>query len=230
MIRNLKVLLAAAMALAAFGALSATAHAAAEFHCSVAPCTFTAGADGTGATAHQVFIVKNKSGETGSFTCNTVTGEGTSATKTVASIPLTNIVYSTCKINGVTPFNVRMNKCTYTFAALNGATGASIEVKCPEAKHIELENTGTGCILEVTPQTLTGAKYHNIGTSGTPTTEVTVENLIKSIVVEVGPVGTGCLPKATQGEVISGEYTTGNAIVTAEKDNALKEMVEGWWL
>lgn len=43
MIRNLKVLLAAAMALAAFGAFSASSAQAVEteFHCEVAPCSFT---------------------------------------------------------------------------------------------------------------------------------------------------------------------------------------------
>jgi len=230
MIRNLKVLLAAAMALGAFGALSATAHAAEEkFHCAVEPCAFTIGADGTGATAHQVFIVKNKAGETASTTCNGVTGSATTATKTSEFATVVSLVYSTCKINGVTTFNVRMNNCTYTFGSKNGATGASVEVKCPESKHIELENTGTKCIFEVTPQTLTGAKFHNIGTPGTTSTEITVENLIKNIVVEVGPSGTGCVPKATTGETISAEITTGNAIITGEKDNINKEMVELWW-
>ena len=39
MIRNLKVLVAAAMALAAFGVFSASGAQAAEFHCSAEPCT-----------------------------------------------------------------------------------------------------------------------------------------------------------------------------------------------
>jgi hypothetical protein len=229
MIRNLKVLLAAAMALAAFGALSATAHATEEFHCSVEPCTWTINPDGTGATVHHVLILKNKTSETSSTTCNSLSGEATSTTKTSESITAKNLVYNTCRINGVTLFNLRMNGCTYTFGSKNGATGATVEIKCPEAKHIEIEIISTGCRFEVTPQTLTGAKYHNIGTLGTTSTEVTVQLLVKSIVVEVGASGTGCIPKAATGETLSGEITTGNMILTAEKDNTNKEMVEGWW-
>jgi len=31
------------------------------------------------------------------------------------------------------------------------------------------------------------------------------------------------------GETLTGEITTGNLIATAEKDDATKTMVEGWW-
>src|ERR1044071_4586469 len=81
MIRNLKVLIAAALALAAFGALGAAGAQAAEFHCSVEPCRYTLKPDGTGKTAHHVFrIVK---GETsGAVICTTLSGEATSAKKT----------------------------------------------------------------------------------------------------------------------------------------------------
>jgi hypothetical protein len=243
MIRNLKVLLAAAMALAAFGALSASAaQAAPEFHCSVEPCTVTLSTDGTGTTAHHVFIVKNAAKETVSTTCESLNGHATSATKTTPTLTFTNLVYSGCKFNGVTKLNVRMNECHYTVTAetqpaggLNGTNGgATLHVECTTAKHIEIENTGTGCIFEVTPQTLRGLHYHNIGSGAT--TEVTVEILISAaasgtpIDVEVAKVGTGCVPKAAVGDHLTGEYTTGNTLATAEKDNANKEMAEGWWL
>jgi hypothetical protein len=246
MIRNLKVLFAAAMALAAFGALSASAaHAAGEkFHCSVEPCTVTLSTDGTGVTAHHVFIVENAAKETGSFTCESLNGEATSATKTAEDLTFKNLVYSNCKIGGVTKVNVRMNECDYTVTSetqpaggLNGTNGgATIHIICTGVKHIEIENAGTGCIFEVTPQTLRGLHYHNIGTPGNPlTTEVTIEALISAaasgtpIEVEVGKVGTGCVPKAALGDKLTGSYTTGNTLATAEEDNANKKMVEGWW-
>ncbi len=60
MIRNLKVLFAAALAPTALGAIAASAQGADEFHCSVEPCRGTLKPDGTGKTAHQVFVVENE--------------------------------------------------------------------------------------------------------------------------------------------------------------------------
>jgi hypothetical protein len=233
MIGNLKVLLAGAMALAAFGALSASAaHAVGEkFHCSVAPCTLTLNPDSTGVTAHQVVIFRNAANETGSLTCTSLAGDATTATATTEEITTTGLVYNTCKTNGVSKKDIRMNECDFLFTSSEGGTmeGATIHVQCPTAKHIELETAATGCILEITPQTLRGAHYHNIGTAGTSSTEITVELRVPSISVEVVKEGTGCVPKAKVGDTLTAEYTTGNTLLTAEKDNANKEMVEGWW-
>ncbi len=238
MIRNLKVLLAAAMALAAFGAVSAgAAHAAEEFHCQagVTPCTITASQDGAAGsvTGSQVFIPKNKAGETASFKCGTVSGGATSTTVTTPELTVGAaglLAYGSCKVNGSSEVKVRMNECHYLFTALNGETvaGSIVHVLCKTAKHIEIEVPETGCVFEVTPQTLTGVHYHNIGTKGTSSTETTVEVSTSIPTVEVGKVGTGCLPKAVVGETLTAEYK-GNALATAEKDNASKEMVEGWW-
>jgi hypothetical protein len=234
MIRNLKVLLAAAMALAAFGALSASAaHAAEEkFHCNKPICTLTLNPDGAvpSATAHHVFIVKNTLGESISFTCRQLTGNATTTTATTEEITAKELEYDICTGNGA-PVKVRMNKCDYKFKSKNGATvlGAEIHIECPEVtKHIEIELTETGCIFEVTPQTVVGAHYHNIGTPGTSSTENTVEARVPNIKVEFLKEGAGCLIK-TAGQSFTSEYTTGNTIVTAEEDNASKVMVEGWW-
>ncbi len=238
MIRNLKVLLLSAMALAAFGALSAgAAHAAEEFHCQagVAPCTWTASQDGAAgsATGAQLFIPKNKAGETASFKCGTVSGGATSATVTTPELTFGAVgalAYGSCKVNGSSEVKVRMNGCHYLFTALNGGTaaGAIVHILCETTQHIEREVPETGCILETTPQTLTGVHYHNIGTKGTNSTEITVEMKVSGLVVEVAKAGTGCLPKAAVGETLTAELN-GNMIFTAEKDNANKEMVEGWW-
>jgi len=235
MIRNLKVLLAAAMALAAFGVVNAgAAHAAEEFHCSVKPCTVTASQDGNAGsvTGQQLFIPKNKAGETASFKCGTVSGgattEGTTSPElTVGAAGL--LAYGSCKVNGSSEVKVRTNECHYLFTALSGGTSATVHVLCKTAKHIEIEIAETGCIFEVTPQTLTGIKYHNIGTAGTNSTEVTVEvKTGQNITVETKAVGAGCFPKAAVGDTLTAEYN-GNALATAEKDNTNKEMVEGWW-
>ncbi len=239
MIRNLKVLLAAAMALAAFGVVNAgAAHAAGElFHCQagVAPCTITASQDGAAGTAAgaQVFVPKNKAGETGSFKCGTVEGGATSTTVTTPELTFGAaglLAYGSCKVNGSSEVKVRMNGCHYLFTAANGGTvaGAIIHVLCTTAKHVEIEIPETGCIFEVTPQTLTGAHYHNIGTSGTSSTEVTVEVQVSGVVVEVKAVGIGCIPRAAVGDTLTATYN-GNLLFTAEKDNTNKEMVEFWW-
>jgi hypothetical protein len=243
MIRNLKVLLGGAvLALGAFGVLGAgAAHAVEQFHCEVSPCTLTLNTDGTSTTAHQVLIVKNAAAETASTTCESLSGDATSATTTSEELTFTNLVYNNCKVGGVTKTNIRMNSCHYLFTSktepaggANGTGGgATIHIQCETAKHIEFENTGTGCILEVTPQTLRGAHYHTIG-SGT-SREITVEMRIgaavsgTAIAVEVAKVGTGCVPKANVGDTLSGEITTGNLLITGERDNANKEMVGAWW-
>ncbi len=110
MIRYLKVLLGAALALTAFGALSASAHAAEErFHCSVEPCTLTLREDGTSGTktAHQVFEVTDGA-NTISFTCSQLLGYATSQFKTTTQIAFTNLQYKECG-----SLSIKMNNCTY---------------------------------------------------------------------------------------------------------------------
>jgi hypothetical protein len=237
MIRNLKVLLVAAMAVAAFTAVNASgAQAAEEFHCSVEPCRYRLHPDEVAGTktAHHVFIVKNSKGESVSFTCNTLDGEGRSLTKTATELTVQNLQYTECLANPGGKVNVRMNECDYDFAALGGAVGSSpgarVEIRCPGTKHIEIEIEPEHCVFEVTPQDLKGVHYHNIGTAGTSSTEVTVEANVPGIVVEKGlNAGTKCgIP--TGSLTLTSEYTTGNTIVTAEEDiEGSPAMVEGWW-
>src|SRR3978361_267930 len=166
MIRNLKVLIAAAMALMAFGALSATAHAAEEkFHCNVEPCTATLLPDETAgtATAHHVFVVKGKTpaGAEGtvSFTCNQLTGEATSNTATSTELTFTNLVYENsaatpedkCKIGASETVTVEFTGCDYLFKSTGGATdSATVSLQCPVGKSVHIKGNGTTC-LTVTP-------------------------------------------------------------------------------
>jgi len=238
MIRNLKVLLLAAMAMAAFGALNASgAQAAEEFHCSVSPCRFQLNPDGTGTTAHHVFVVKNSLGESVSITCKKLEGDGTIAATTSTDVTLTGLAYKECNANGEEA-HIDMNGCEYTFTSANGApgnaTGSQVHVLCPGVAHIEITVTEaathtTKCIYAVTPQTATGVRYTNIGKESETTTEITATANTTALTVEVlkGTTKPECLIDPTK-TPITGTYTTGNTKVTAETDPG-EAMANGWW-
>src|SRR3954454_24254174 len=115
MSRNLKVLIAGAMALAALGAVSASGAQAAEFHCSVSPCTLTPKAEGTEKNSHHVFIVKQGAVSV-STTCKTITGDATYEGKTTSEITFTSIAYDNCTVAGEFS-EVNMDGCDYLFTA-----------------------------------------------------------------------------------------------------------------
>lgn len=241
MIRNLKVLIAAAMALAAFGAFGASgAHAAEEkFHCSVEPCTLTLQKDGTGTTAHQVFVVKGEThagvkGATVSFTCNEITGEATVNTKTSTEATFTNLAYKhggptgLCTVAGQEVVKVDMNSCDYKFTSTGGGTtaGSVVHVECSKAGDgIELTLEGVAC-LKVTPLTTTattavpGVKYHDANSA--PPLKTILTAIVSNIVLPAGAVDIVNTENATcKGfiglKTIEGAtYTTGNTNVIAE--------------
>ena len=228
MIRNLKVLVAAAMALAAFGAISASgAQAVVEFHCSAEPCTGVIKPDGTAKTAHHVFIVETEdTSESVSFTCNELAG-GTTASfkKTTTEVEVggtvgsaSALVYKECLVNGSGKVTVDMNGCKYNFTAaghvtITGCTNA--------AKQIEV--TKENCTYDIPEQTLTTIKYHNIGT--TPNREITVETDVHPILVTVTGNKADCLIDPTK--KLIGTYTTGNTLVTGQTGAGV--MADAWW-
>src|ERR1700755_415095 len=123
MIRNLKVLFAAALALAAIGAIAASAQAKDECHCSLA-CALCRGklsTDGTGTAAHHVFIVENAAKtESVSFTCESLRGEAEFISATDVSLgwkkgTTDREAYDNCTVNGSAGVVVHMNSCKYTF-------------------------------------------------------------------------------------------------------------------
>jgi hypothetical protein len=228
MTRNLKVLLAAAMALAAFGAFSAAGAQAAEFHCDPAAgttsCFFTLKPDGTTTTAHHVFVVKDAAGETASFTCPQLDGSGTAA-QTAANVSITSLNYNTivggsdCKLAGVT-VTVDMNGCSYNFSA-----GGTVSIVCPAGQVIEV--TGP-CTVKVGSQgPLNGITYHNLGTTAAGTTEITVSANVPGIAISEVVNPGGCF--GHPGGPYTATYTTGNTIVTAETDTGAPAMTAGWW-
>jgi hypothetical protein len=203
MIRNLKVLMAAATALTAFAALGASGAQGAEFHCSVAPCQVTMKPDGTGTTAHHVITL------IGGFstTCKTVTGEATLSSKTSSEITISNIQGEGCSFLGQ-PSTLKSNGCHYLLGS-----GGTLTVTCPEGK--ELENNGFNCNYNIPAQgPLKGVSYHNVGS------EVTMEMKVK---LKVSTFGVGCPSYPSEAE-----FTTGNTLLTGETDPG-GIMSTFWW-
>jgi len=230
MIRNLKVLVAAAMALGALGAVGASSSHAALFHCEAEPCTGKLKPDESSGTktSHHVFIVENAAKtESVSFTCNSLDG------KTTVSIGKTSgeaefggnvgaanaLVYNTCTVNGGPPATVDMNGCKYNF---NAAGAVTITGCTNAAKQIEI--TISGCTFDIPEQALAGITYHTIGI--TPNREVTGEANIKSITVTAA-TGTKAACTINPSQALTGTYTTGNTLATGE---LIGVMLDGWWL
>ena len=230
MIRNLKVLFAAAMALAALGAVASSAQAADEFHCEITNCRLTTLTDGTGKTAHHVFEVHSlDTKENVSFTCESLRGEAFSAVQTPADVTLTfpapTAAYDGCLINGSAGIEVHMNGCEYTFTASGGTTDvANVHVLCPVGKVIEVKIPAIGCTFSIAAQTPgngIGYKSEGLGKERV----VTVTANVHGIVV-TRSAGCESLIKAT---TLEGTYTTGNTIVTGESNDGLKTMAGLWY-
>lgn len=206
MIRNLKILTAAAMALTAFGVLGASSAQAAEFHCSVEPCQVTMKPDGTGKTAHHVIFLSN---ETGYFqtTCGSITGEGTMSGKTSSELTIGNIKGEGCTIAGMFS-TLTSNGCHYLLKA-----AGTLTISCPAGK--EIENSGL-CSYNIPPQgPLAGVTYHNVGSS-----EVTAELKVKNMVMNASGMGCPWGPA-------TGEFVTANILLTGETDPG-GEMANLW--
>jgi hypothetical protein len=221
MIRSLKILASAALTVAAFSAVDATgAQAAGElFHCSVAPCKYTASQDGTGTTGHNVLTIRQETGGAikGSFTCKKFSGEGTASSKTVSEITLEKLVYSNCTIAG-SEVTVDTEECHFTLFS----EGGKVTVACPTGQSIKWTVEG-GCVMGFGSQSLTGFKYHNIGVGAT--TEITAELTMGMI---DGTATAGCHSLlGFEGTFTAGEYSTNNTIITGETTPGV--MAETWW-
>jgi hypothetical protein len=231
MIRNLKILVAAAMALAALGAISASGAQAAEGHCSVENCKVTVLPDGTpgsaGKTAHQVFIVK-QGVKSVSTTCQKVEGNGTVATKTFKTIQLGSLAYSNCDVAGAAS-TVKTNGCEYHFETPGVAPhDAKVKVVCPAGKVIEIEVPATGCKFAIGSTAVLGGgvKFHDAETGGVKKELVTAEVTVNTIPAEMVSATGTCPGELTKGAV-TGEYTTGNVELTG--GTAAGVMGTLWW-
>lgn len=183
MIRNLKALGLALVAVFAMSALAASAAQAVEATFSWPETTkhLTATADPT-APAQNFTITTGKFG----FECNVVTGEQAVTGTGAASIGSTNLTFShtekpadNCKgpLNSNAP--VKMNGCTFTFKAgttlkeaPTGESEGTADVVCPPEKEITIE--AVGCITHVPAQTGLGPVFYRTVKTGAKE-EVTIE-------------------------------------------------------
>ena len=241
MIRNLKVLFAAAMALAAFGAFSSSAHAAEElFHCTVAPCTATLAADETAGTttAHHVFVVKGKTagGTESSFsiTCPQLTGQATLSTQTATEATVTNLKYENaksearCVFFGSESLEINFTSCDYKVQSLNGSKStAQVHVLCSTAGDaIDLSIKGTLC-FQITPFTSTGLGYHDSLIGGVKKVVTATANVaVPGAAVDLKNVGSANCAVFGLSSVTAATYTTGNTLVKTETEAGV---VAGGW-
>jgi hypothetical protein len=202
MIRNLKALMLASMAVLAVGAMAASAANAAEFTSPNGASTITTTPDGTGKTAHQVFDAAG-----GSITCNTVHGHASIGGTGATSILSSSIAYSgNCNFVGQAA-TVNMNGCNYRFNA-----SGTVDIVCPGTNEITFSVPSPVCDVVVPPQTgLSSVTYHSINAN-----EVTIEPHVTGI--KLTATGAGC-PET--GTFTNGNYTTGNVIITAEIAGAM---------
>jgi hypothetical protein len=219
MIRNLKVLLLAALAVTAVGALtasSASAHKTAEKFTNVTSASstvVTTAIDGEAksSTAHHVLDVPGN----GSLTCNAADLKGTvAAILEPASITLeeekaNEVGFTECKFVGQTA-KVKMNGCVFVFTPMNAS------IICPGGQEIEFSvgSAGFSCTVKVPggQEFKEAVKFENLGAGNER--HVTAEVLAKGVKGTVlGPL---CLTETPA--FTTGEYTTGNTLVTGFND------------
>ena len=236
MIRNLKVLLLAALSVCALSAVAASsAQAAAAFTAPGAGAaevtTLKLLPDGAGKVAHQVFIIKNAAESSSvSITCNEIGGtpDGITGSSTTA-ILLTTPTFGaagvgSCKDSTGQTAIVTNTGCDFEFTAQGvNTTPALVHIKSEKnavapnlCKHGEkpIDIVTPTCKVEVGEQTIEGIKYKNLA-DGT----VTVEGVgLKGLTYNAK--GASC----EFGTTHNGEYATGAAIVTGERGGAMKEV------
>jgi hypothetical protein len=226
----------------AFGALSASAHAAEEFHCSVEPCRATLLPDGeVGSTnAHHFFEVKGTTAvgveSKSSFTCNRIDGVATSSGKTTTELTFTNVKYTNsagqekCKIGASETVKVDFNSCDYKFKSTGGsADKAEVHVLCTTVGDgIAFTINGTEC-LKITPTTATGIGYSTVGVEPNRTVTATINAPIPNGALDLKNVGNANCAALGLVTTTSATYTTGFTVITGETDSVTPEMVDFWF-
>jgi hypothetical protein len=237
MIRNLKLLFLAAMALSAlsaFGTSAATAHTPAQFHSTLNSTTITSTTDTVegSATAHHVFDVPGG----GTVTCREINAHGTAAASTVttqtvtAAFPVKDTAgKQNCTFagQGVT---VDMGNCDYTF---HSAGFISISNHAPNLCALAtapIQITTPGCTVSIGAQgPLAGITYHNLNFKHEEVAAASGQLITLSANVEGihgEEVGAGC---PAPGTFTTGKFTTGNTILTGANPAKPTEMVPIRW-
>lgn len=170
MIRNLKALGLALVAVFALSAMAASAASAADlFHAEGKNNKFTGKQDGT---TNDVFTTT-----AGTVECNNATYEGSQAEETASEAEVT-AAYSECTaFGGFAGATVHMNTCRYLFTINATGTGGTAHIKCTTpGDSITVTATSLGttkCVVHVPEQTIGGITYTNIGSGATR--EITVD-------------------------------------------------------
>lgn len=213
---NKTALTLTALVMAAATMVVAAGAQAALFHCSTENCTYTTRTDGTTKNAHHV-IIFTQSAASASFTCASLKSNSTGNPMTSETMTLESIVYSECNFAGG-PSTLKMNGCNYLFHS-NG----EVDIKCPEGQAMVLEITETGCRVTIGSQNGLGkVSYKTIGTP--PSREVTVSTNMTGI---AGSVNANCAGLGFAQGALSGDYTTGNTILTGETSGGV--IAEAWF-
>ena len=203
MIRKIKFLGMALIAVFAMSAVGVSAASAVEFHSEGSPVSLT----GTQEGESNGFDI-----QFGETKCKTVDYNGTtpSGVTTETTITLTP-KYELCTFAGVAT-TIDTNGCTFVIH-ITGTDQGTVTVECPAGQEITVTG-GTKCIVHIPPQDVGEITLTNIGT-GT-TREITAHlNGINAITYSQTP-GTG-VGKCTALTTGAGKFT-GTATITGETD------------
>jgi hypothetical protein len=211
MVPRLRVFGATSLLVVALAMVAGTSQATAgEFHCSVEPCRLTVKPDGTGTTAHHVFVISNVAKtESVSFTCEEMSASGVMPGLTALEFDLEEITYKNCKVNGSPGATIRMNSCRYELV-----WSGTVWLVCPKEKRVEIEISATKCVFSISGTQIfpLAMKYHNVGSI--PNVEITAEPKIEGISVSASGTAATCLINPAQN--LLGNYSTGNILITGE--------------
>lgn len=231
MIRNLKALGLALVAVFAFSAMAASGASAVEAHFKID--NLNAGENGTitveqDTTGKQLFVT-----DFGTVECETFMGHNGAAPETAATLTVTSVTYKGHQFAGsekckITKLNlqaeINFGNCDYTFNAGTwlgaGTATGNATIDCSAGV---IQIVGAGCTITVPAQTPAGhIVYSNVPKTPTTADYVTAEATVTGIKYE----GHGVL--CATGLKTNGTYT-GNAIATGfnqagvEKDVTVTE-------
>ena len=208
MIRKLKFLGLALVAVFAMSAVGASAASAAvEFHSENAPITLTGNQEGTSNGFDVQF---------GEVKCTTAKYHSKTATiKDETTIEVTP-TFEGCTFAGVAS-PIDMNNCTFLLHINNESKGTA-DVKCAIGSEITVTG-GTKCTVHVPAQTGVGPiTYKNSGAAEGSTREVTLNLGEIANITYNQTAGTAAVGKCSSMEKSDGKYT-GTAEVTGETED-----------
>jgi hypothetical protein len=171
------------------------------------------------------------------FTCNQLTGEATTSTKTATELTFTNLKYENsktptedkCKIGASETITINFTSCDYNFKSLNGSTStAQVHVLCTTAGDgIDIIFNGTLC-LQITPFTSTGIGYHDSGIGVKQIVTATANVTVPGAALDLKNIGNANCAALGMTSIHDATYTTGNTLITAETDPG-GVMAEAWF-